>query len=141
MNTYKIQYRSSFGNGCTVINANSRRDAMVEFNQKTRGYNKEIIKCTNITNNGINEENIMEEKKQSERLELIEKKQQRRQKLNDMLEETNNILFEQLKKIKDVDTTDKERAMIEIAKNNALSGTGKVLIQSIGMQTMIDKQI
>lgn len=58
-----------------------------------------------------------------------------------MLEETNNILFEQLKKIKDIDTTDKEKAMIEITKNNAISGTGKVLIQSIGMSIMIDKKM
>ncbi len=141
MNTYKIQYKSSYGNGSTIINAICKREAMIEFNKFSRGYDKEIIKCTNITNNGINEENIMEEQKASERLALIEKRKEREKKINDMLEETNDILFEQLKKIKDIDTTDREKAMIEITKNNAISGTGKVLIQSIGMQVMIDKKI
>lgn len=140
MNNYMIQYKSPYGNGRTVINANCKRDAMVEFNNKTRGYFKEIIKITNITNNGNNEENDMDEKKQIERLALIEKKKAKQIKLNNMLEETNNILFNQLKKIKDIDLSDKEKAMLEITKNNALSGTGKVLIQSIGMQMMIDKQ-
>lgn len=141
MNTYKIQYKSSKGNGSTIINANCKRDAMLEFNKRSRGYDKEIIKCTNITNNGINEENIMEEKKASERLALIEKRKEKQQKIQNMLEETNNILFEQLKKIKDIDTSDKENAMIEITKNNAISGTGKVLIQSIGMSVMVEKQL
>lgn len=141
MNTYKIHYKSNYGNGSTIINASCKRDAMLEFNRLSRGYDKEIIKYTNITNNGFNEENIMDEKKASERLALIEKRKEREFKINNMLEETNDILFEQLKKIKDIDTTDKEKAMIEITKNNAISGTGKVLIQSIGMQVMIDKKI
>lgn len=141
MNNYKIQYKSPYGNGSTVVNAECKRDAMIEFNNKSKGYNKEIVKVINITNNGFNEENIMDEKKASERLALIEKRKEREAKINNMLEETNDILFEQLKKIKDIDTTDKEKAMIEITKNNAISGTGKVLIQSIGMQVMIDKKI
>ena len=141
MNHYKIQYKSPYGNGNTVVNAECKRDAMIEFNNKSKGYNKEIVKVTNITNNGNNEENIIDEKKQSERLALIEKRKEREKKRNDMLEETNDILFEQLKKIKDIDTTDKEKAMIEITKNNAISGTGKVLIQSIGMSMMIDKKM
>lgn len=141
MNTYKIQYKSPYGNGSTVVNAECKRDAMIVFNNKSKGYNKEIVKVTNITNNGFNEENIMDEKKASERLALIEKRKEREIKINSMLEETNDILFEQLKKIKDIDTTDKEKAMIEITKNNAISGTGKVLIQSIGMQVMIDKKL
>lgn len=141
MNTYKIQYKSPYGNGSTIINANCKRDAMLEFNKHSRGYDKEILKCTNITNNGINEENIMEEQKASERLALIEKRKEKQQKIQNMLEETNNILFEQLKKIKDIDTSDKENAMIEITKNNAISGTGKVLIQSIGMSVMVEKQL
>lgn len=137
---YKIQYKSPQGNGSTVINANCKRDAMYQFNEKTRGYSKEIVKVTNITNNGNNEENIMEENKFKERLALIEKKEEKRQAISNMLEETNTILFEQLKKIKDIDIQDKEKATLEIAKNNALSGTGKVLIQSIGLQMMVEKQ-
>ena len=99
MNHYKIQYKSPYGNGSVVINATCKRDAMIEFNNKSKGYNKEIVKVTNITNNGNNEENIMDEKKQSERLAIIEKRKEREKKINDMLEETNDILFEQLKKI------------------------------------------
>lgn len=80
MNNYKIQYKSPFGNGSIVVNANCKRDAMIEFNNKSKGYNKEIIKVTNITNNGNNEENIMDEQKASERLALIEKKREKEKK-------------------------------------------------------------
>lgn len=34
---YKIQYKSPQGNGSTVINANCKRDAMYQFNEKSRG--------------------------------------------------------------------------------------------------------
>ena len=73
-------------------------------------------------------------------MQLQENKNGRLNNLSDMLEKTNEILFEQLNKIKDIDTEDKEKAELEISKNNSVAGTGKTLIQSIGMQMMIEKQ-
>ena len=56
-----------------------------------------------------------------------------------MLDETNEILFEQLKKFKDLDLSDKEQAGIEIAKNNSLAGTAKTIVQSVSIKMIVEK--
>lgn len=72
--------------------------------------------------------------------EIQRKQQERAQRTIQMLEETNEILFEQLKKFKDLDLSDKEKAGIEIAKNNSLAGTAKTLVQSVSIKTLLEKQ-
>ena len=85
----------------------------------------------------------MEDKNSMPLKDYLALKQVNKEKLqqkSNMLEEVNNILFEQLKKTRDIDTTDKENASAEIIKSNSMANTSKVLIQSIGIQMMIDKQ-
>ena len=139
---WKIQYKNSEGSKrFTTIEANTKLEAMKLFNEinRNRGFdirnvyeeNEEIV------------ETVMEDKKSMPLKDYLVLKQVNKEKLqqkSNMLEEVNNILFEQLKKTRNIDTTDKENASAEIIKSNSMANTSKVLIQSIGMQMMIDKQ-
>lgn len=142
---YNIKYRTSTSYNNKVIEANSKLEAMKKFNNKYRCYHVEIVEVTvEGEETNIKGENM--ETKEETHIALkdyMQLKQNKRDKLNDlsdMLEKTNQILFEQLNKIKDIDTDDKEKAELEISKNNSVAGTGKTLIQSIGMQMMVEKQ-
>ena len=50
-----------------------------------------------------------------------------------MLDQANEMLFEQMKRLKELDTSKKELAETEIQRGNALSNTSKTLLQTIGM--------
>ena len=137
---YKIQYKSYLNDkGFKLIEANSKLEAMKIFNNK---YRKLDIRNVYEESEEI-KQTIMEDKNSMALKDYLALKQENKIKLqqkSDMLEEVNTILFEQLKKARDIDTTDKENASAEIIKSNSMANTSKVLIQSIGMQMMIDKQ-
>ncbi len=61
--------------------------------------------------------------------------------INKMLDKANEMLFEQMKRLKELDTSKKELAETEIQRGNALSNTSKTLLQTIGIQMAIQKQI
>lgn len=61
--------------------------------------------------------------------------------INKMLDQANEMLFEQMKRLKELDTSKKELAETEIQRGNALSNTSKTLLQTIGIQMAIQKQI
>lgn len=61
------------------------------------------------------------------------------QKNSNSLEEVGTILLEQLRNLKKIDFTDNELAKMEIAKSNAIASTSKVILQTVGMQLMINK--
>lgn len=142
---YNIKYRTSTSYNNKIIEANSKLEAMKIFNNKYKYYNVEIVKVTlEGAETNIKGENMQEKEETHIALkDYMQLKQNKRDKLNDlsdMLEKTNQILFEQLNKIKDIDIENKEKAELEISKNNSVAGTGKTLIQSIGMQMMVEKQ-
>ena len=145
---YSIKYKNSSGSyGIKIIEASSKLEAMQKFNNKYKYYNVEIKEVIEEQVEEKCKGDSMEQKEtktthitMKDYVQLQENKNGRLNNLSDMLEKTNEILFEQLNKIKDIDTEDKEKAELEISKNNSVAGTGKTLIQSIGMQMMIEKQ-
>lgn len=56
------------------------------------------------------------------------------------LDEINNILLEQLRRLRNVDFNDKEMSKLEIARSNAISSTSKVILQTIGVQMIVQKK-
>ena len=143
MPKFIIKFKGVLGHKETVIESDCKRNAMIKFNERFRNQNFEIKE---IIEEGKKEDNMNTEivKKQSMSLEefkeLQAKKKESDEKTIKMLEETNEILFEQLKKFKDIDLTDREQASMEIAKNNSLAGTAKTLVQSVSIKTLVEKQ-
>jgi hypothetical protein len=74
------------------------------------------------------------------RIAKIEQKE-KAENINKMLDQANEMLFEQMKRLKELDTSKKELAETEIQRGNALSNTSKTLLQTIGVQMAIQKQI
>lgn len=74
------------------------------------------------------------------RIAKIEQKE-KAENINKMLDQANEMLFEQMKRLKELDTSKKEIAETEIQRGNALSNTSKTLLQTIGIQMAIQKQI
>ena len=60
--------------------------------------------------------------------------------INYMLDQTNEMLFEQMKRLRELDTSKKEQASVEIQRGNALSNASKTFLQTIGIQMAIQKQ-
>ena len=78
----------------------------------------------------------------AEEYKAIKQEQTEKMKnLNIMLDQANEMLFEQMKRLKELDTSKKETAETEIQRGNALSNTSKTLLQTIGIQMAIQKQI
>lgn len=128
---YSIKYKDSLGfNKFKQITATSRKEAMEKFNKLSRGINAEIKEIIELKDSEaelmpIASSNSIELSKYDE--------------ISDMLKNTNRILYEQLKKVKEVDINKKQEALIEISKTNSLAGIAKTLVQSISMGIMIDK--
>ena len=74
----------------------------------------------------------MKEKKKSE------KNNENQNKINP-LDRINTILMEQLERLSELDPTDTQNATTEIARNNAISTTSKTILQTVGIQVMIQK--
>lgn len=61
-------------------------------------------------------------------------------KNKNVLEQVNDVLLEQLVRLKKLDMDDKETSKLEIARSNAISSTSKTILQTIGIQMMAEKQ-
>lgn len=61
-------------------------------------------------------------------------------KNKNVLEQVNDVLLEQLMRLKKLDMDDKENSKLEIARSNAISSTSKTILQTIGIQMMAEKQ-
>lgn len=138
MPKFIIRLRGNSGKSEVEIESDCKRNAMKKFNQRFKTANFEILEIAEVQmdNEIIKKESITLQ----EYNEIQRKQQERAQRTIQMLEETNEILFEQLKKFKDLDLSDKEKASIEIAKNNSLAGTAKTLVQSVSIKTLLEKQ-
>lgn len=113
---YGVKYRTSEGlDKVKQITADSKKEAMERFNELSRRMNVEIKEVKELDNSLIVYD-----------------------KTTYMLDKTNDILFEQLQKFKDINTNNKEEALMQISKNNSLAGTAKVLVQSISLKTLIE---
>lgn len=55
------------------------------------------------------------------------------------LERINTILMEQLERLSELDTNDTLNATTEIARSNAISTASKTMLQTVGIQVMIQK--
>ncbi|MBQ6547303.1 MAG: sigma-70 family RNA polymerase sigma factor [Bacilli bacterium] len=78
----------------------------------------------------------------AEQYRVVKQEQQEKlNNINNMLDQANEMLFEQMKRLKELDTTKKEEALAEIQRGNALSNASKTLLQTIGIQMAIQKQI
>lgn len=72
---------------------------------------------------------------------IREEQAEKMKSINTMLDQANEMLFEQMQRLKELDTSKKEHAETEIQRGNALSNTSKTLLQTIGIQMAIQKQI
>ena len=88
-----------------------------------------------LERNVIMQEKIIENQ-HGEIVSLVEKKDTNKP----ILEQVNNILLEQLLSLKKLDLNDKEYSKMQIAKSNAIASTSKIILQSIGIQMMAEKQ-
>ena len=142
MPKFTIKFRGTFGNNTLTLDAENRRDAMLKFNKKFKYNNFELKE---IIPEETEEDHMEVDKVNKNSLSLEEfkklqvKKNEEYDKTLKMLDETNEILFEQLKKFKDLDLSDKEQAGIEIAKNNSLAGTAKTIVQSVSIKMIVEK--
>ena len=128
---YSIKYKDSLGfNKFKQITATSRKEAMEKFNKLSRGINAEIKEIIELKDS----ETELMPIASSNSIELS-----KYDEISDMLKNTNRILYEQLKKVKEVDINKKQEALIEISKTNSLAGIAKTLVQSISMGIRIDK--
>lgn len=66
--------------------------------------------------------------------------QEKEDKNKPILEQVNSILLEQLQTLKKLNINDKENSKMEIAKANAITSTSKIILQSIGLQIMTERQ-
>lgn len=71
----------------------------------------------------------------------IEAKKEKLESTNNMLDQVSEMLFEETKRLKELDITKKEESETEILRGNALSNTSKTLLQTIGVQMTVQKHI
>ena len=88
-----------------------------------------------IERNIFMEEKIIE-KESGEIISLVEKEDNNKP----MLDQVNSILLEQLQTLKKLDLNDKDNSKMEIARSNAITSTSKIILQSIGIQIMVERQ-
>lgn len=67
--------------------------------------------------------------------------QKKMENINTMLDQANEMLFEEMKRLKELDVTKKSEAETEIQRGNALSNTSKTFLQTVGIQMTIQKNI
>lgn len=132
---YIIKYKTFMGEGKKTLEANTKKEVMEKFNRMSRGSNVEIKEVKEIQDKESKKEGSIVLKEDI----AIPTKEERQCDREKMLNDTNKILFEQLNKFKDLKLSDKEKALMEIAKNNSLTGIAKTLVQSISMEMMIEK--
>lgn len=78
----------------------------------------------------------------SEEYRTLKLEQQRKlENINNMLEQANEMLFEEMKRLKELDVSKKEEAEVEIQRGNSLSNTSKTFLQTVGIQMTIQKNI
>ena len=58
----------------------------------------------------------------------------------DPLQEVNVILLEQLQRLRNLDLEETENSKLEIARSNAIASTSKTILQTIGIQMLVQKQ-
>lgn len=71
----------------------------------------------------------------------IEAKKEKLESTNNMLDQVSEMLFEETKRLKELDITKKEESETEILRGNALSNTSKTLLQTIGVHMTVQKHI
>lgn len=130
-----IKYKTFMGEGKKTLEANTKKEVMEKFNRMSRGSNVEIKEVNEIQDKESTEELVFSLKEGK----VISTKEERQQEREKILNDTNRILFDQLNKFKDLKLSDKEKALMEIAKNNSLTGIAKTLVQSISIEMMIEK--
>lgn len=57
-----------------------------------------------------------------------------------LLDEINETLIESLQRLRNLDTKNKTKSAIEIARSNAISATSKTILQTVGVQMLAKKQ-
>lgn len=57
-----------------------------------------------------------------------------------ILKTVNKVLIEQIQTLKKLQFINKEESKMEIIRSNAITNTSKVLLQSIGLQILTEKQ-
>ncbi len=130
-----IKYKTFMGEGKKTLEANTKKEVMEKFNRMSRGSNVEIKEVNEIQDKESKKEASVISKKDI----AIPSKAERQHDREKILNDTNRILFDQLNKFKDLKLSDKEKALMEIAKNNSLTGIAKTLVQSISIEMMIEK--
>lgn len=132
---YIIKYKTFMGEGKKTLEANTKKEAMERFNRMSRGSDVEIKEVKEMQDKeSKNEVSITLREDMA-----IPSKEERQDKRERMLDDTNKILFDQLNKFKDLKLSNKEKALMEIAKNNSITGIAKTLVQSISIEMMIEK--
>lgn len=61
--------------------------------------------------------------------------------ISNVLDEVNLMLFNELKRLEELDTSRKDLSETEINRGNSMSNTSKTLLQTIAAQIAISKQI
>lgn len=128
----------------------NQKDALViKMNYGLDGYNpmslEEIAKELGVSRNAI----WVRKKRTINKLKFVRDKLERNLFMenkvevvqnNTTLDKVNNVLLEQLDRLKSLDLKDKEQSMLEIARSNATASIGKTILQSIGMQMVAEKE-
>ena len=146
MSQFLVKYKGAYGANTKIFKANNKREAMIQFNEKYKSYNYEIREVIDLSLPKEEPKEVKVEKEQQTSITLKEyrdiKESQKNNldKMSEMLDETNEILFQQLKHFKDIDPSDEKKLGLEKAKNDSLSGLAKTLVQSTSIKAMIDNR-